>query len=101
MTKVLISYQLPQSLDASELRSWLGDQMRVLSGDSAELLPGSPADPPRDHLLRFALGSDLSRSAEDRIAELLTDMRMLGLQPRLVAVSDARDWGRRRHAESL
>jgi hypothetical protein len=31
--------------------------------------------------VRFALESDAARSAEDRIAELVTDMRMLGLGP--------------------
>jgi hypothetical protein len=36
--------------------------------------------------VRFALDSDTARSAEDRIADLVTDMRMLGLRPETVAV---------------
>ena len=90
MIEVLISYQLPESLAEAELRSWLGDQMRVLSGEAAEVQPpGSADDPHRNYLLRFALGTDPTRSADDRIAELVTDMRMLGLRPETVAVHRA------------
>lgn len=90
MIEVLISYQLPESLAEAELRSWLSDQMRVLSGEAAEVLPpGSADDPFRNYLLRFALGADPTRSADDRIAELVTDMRMLGLRPEIAAVSTA------------
>ena len=90
MIEVLISYQLPESLAEAELRSWLGDQMRVLSGEAAEVQPpGSADDPHRNYLLRFALGADPTRSADDRIAELVTDMRMLGLRPEIVAMSHA------------
>lgn len=90
MIEVLIAYQLPESLAEAELRSWLGDQMRVLSGEAAEVLPpGSADDQHREYLLRFALGADPTRSADDRIAELVTDMRMLGLRPEIIAVHRA------------
>jgi hypothetical protein len=90
MIEVLISYQLPESLDESELRSWLAGQMSALSAEGvAFLLPESAADHDRDGLVRFALDPHASCSVEDRIAGLVTDMRMLGLRPETVAVHDA------------
>jgi hypothetical protein len=90
MIEVLISYQLPANLDESALRSWLANQMQALSAEAVAFLPpGSAADHDRDGLVRFALDSDAACSAEDRIADLVTDMRMLGLRPETVAVYDA------------
>ena len=90
MIEVLISYQLPESLDESELRSWLADRMQALSAEAVAFLPPESAvDHDRDGLVRFALAADAARSAEDRIADLVTDMRMLGLRPETVAVHHA------------
>ena len=86
MIEVLISYQLPAGLDESELRSWLAGRMRALSAEAVAFLPpASVVDHDRDGLVRFALDSDAASSAEDRIADLVTDMRMLGLRPETVA----------------
>jgi hypothetical protein len=87
MIEVLISYQLPESLDEPELRSWLADQMHALSAEEVAFLPpdGSTAHD-REGLVRFTLDSDTDSSAKDRIADLCTDMRMLGLRPETVAV---------------
>jgi hypothetical protein len=90
MIEVLISYHLPESLDESELRSWLAGQMQALSAVPVAFLPPESAvDHDRDGLVRFALEADAARSAEDRIADLVTDMRMLGLRPETVAVHHA------------
>jgi hypothetical protein len=90
MFEVLISYQLPGILDEPELGSWLADQMQALSVEAVAFLPPESAvDPDRDGLVRFALEADGARSAEDRIADLVTDMRMLGLRPETVAVQPA------------
>ena len=90
MIEVLISYQLPEILDEPELRSWLAGQMQALSAEAVAFLPPeSPVDHDRDGLVRFALEADAARSAEDRIADLVTDMRMLGLRPETVAVHHA------------
>lgn len=86
MIEVLISYQLPAGLDESELHSWLAGRMQALSAEAVAFLPpGSVVDHDRDGLVRFTLDSDAASSAEDRIADLVTDMRMLGLRPETVA----------------
>ena len=90
MIEVLISYQLPEILDEPELRSWLADRMQALSAEAVAFLPPESAvDHDRDGLVRFALEADAARSAEDHIADLVTDMRMLGLRPEAVAVHHA------------
>src|SRR5437588_9112985 len=97
MIEVLISYQLPEILDEPELRSWLADRMQALSAETVAFLPPESAvDHDRDGLMRFALEADAARSAEDRIADLVTDMRMLGLRPETVAVHHAQQVGRGR-----
>jgi hypothetical protein len=90
MIEVLISYGRPDSLDEPELRSWLAGQMQALLAEAVTFLPrDGHTDPDRDGLVRFALEADAARSAEDRIADLVTDMRMLGLRPETVAVHHA------------
>ena len=87
MIEVLISYARPESLDEPQLRSWLANQVQALSAEAVTFLPpDEPTAHDRDGLVRFALDSDTARSAEDRIADLVTDMRMLGLRPETVAV---------------
>jgi hypothetical protein len=87
MIEVLISYARPDSLEEPELRSWLGNQAQALSAEAVTFLPpDGPTDHDRDGLVRFALDSDTARSVEDRIADLVTDMRMLGLRPEADAV---------------
>ena len=90
MIEVDISYQLPKILDEPELRSWLAGQMPALSAEVVVLLPPEHSvGQGRDGLVRFALDADAARSVEDRIADLVTDMRMLGLRPETVAVRHA------------
>jgi hypothetical protein len=80
--EVLISYCRPAALDEPELRAWLADQVQTLAAQPVTFLPPAPTmDHDRDGIVRFALDADAARSAEDRIAELVTDMRMLGLGP--------------------
>jgi hypothetical protein len=80
--EVLISYCRPAALDEPELRAWLADQVQTLAAQPVTFLPPEPTmDHDRDGIVRFALDADAARSAEDRIAELVTDMRMLGLGP--------------------
>jgi hypothetical protein len=87
MIEVLIAYARPESLDEPELRLWLANQLHTLSAEAVTFLPPDrPTDHDRDALVRFALDSDTVRLAEDRIADLVTDMRMLGLRPETVAV---------------
>lgn len=90
MIEILISYCRPESLDEPELRAWLADQVQTLSAEAVTFLPPEPTmDHDRDGLVRFALDADTACSAEDHIAELVTDMRMLGLGPDTVAVYHA------------
>jgi hypothetical protein len=102
MIEVLISYARPESLDEPELRSWLANQVQTLSAEAVTFLPAEGlTDHDRGGLVRFALDSDTARSAEDRIADLVTDMRMLGLRPETVVVHHAQQQVPGRQPRSL
>lgn len=86
MPELLISFRRPASLAAEDLRSWLANQTRAF-GLLAGRLAAEPAasDAPGPSLLQVSLPPEAGRTADDRITELLTDMRMLGLNPEIVA----------------
>jgi hypothetical protein len=101
MIEVVISYQLPEILDEPELRSWLAGQMPALSAEVVLLPPEHSVGQGRDGLVRFGLDADAARSVEDRIADLVTDMRMLGLRPETVVVHHAQQQVPGRQPRSL
>ena len=91
MPELLISFRRPASLAAEDLRSWLANQTRAF-GLLAGRLAAEPAasDAPGPSLLQVSLPPEAGRTADDRITELLTDMRMLGLNPHSLRQSTVR-----------
>jgi len=88
MPELLISFRRPPSLAPADLRGWLASQGRgfaALSGRLATAPATSHAVGADPSLLRVSLPAGTGRTADDRITELLGDMRMLGLNPQIVA----------------
>lgn len=86
--ELLISFRRPPSLAPAHLRGWLASQsgaFAALSGRFAAVPAASAAGGGDHSLLRVSLPAGTGRSADDRITELLGDMRMLGLNPQIVA----------------
>jgi hypothetical protein len=86
VSEVLISFQWPASITASELRSWIASRAQTLTG--ALTLTGPPGLESRPPLLRVELRDDSWEPAEEQITGLVTDMRLLGLRPQVVPASD-------------
>lgn len=82
MAEVLIRLQRPAFL-TPELRAWLADRMdggrAVLSRERTD----------RSHrgalLLRLEVPTEPDDAVEDEVADLMTDLRLLGLRPALVS----------------
>lgn len=85
MIELVISYRRPQGFAESELRSWLAHQASGLHAIGATVAVGAadPAGPPEhEHqLLRVQVSDATASDIEGCLADLLTDMRLLGLQP--------------------
>jgi len=93
MPELLISFRRPASLAAEDLRSWLANQTRafaLLAGRLAAEPATSDAPGAGPSLLEVSLPPGAGRTADDRITELLTDMRMLGLNPHSLRQSTVR-----------
>jgi hypothetical protein len=91
MPELLISFRRPPSLAQADLYGWFASQDRALAALSGRLEAGattSHAAETDPSLLRVSLPAGRGRSADDRITELLADMRMLGLNPQIVAPDD-------------
>ncbi len=71
MAEVLISFQRPDSLTESEMRAWVTQRSDV--GQPSLMLSRS--------LLRVEVDAD----TDEQLAELMLDMRLLGLRPAVVA----------------
>jgi hypothetical protein len=92
--ELVISYTRPQGLAERELDSWLTQQTSGLHAIGATVVVGAadPAGPPeRGHrVLRVKVPDASATEAEAFIADLLTDMRLIGLQPKLTRAPAAR-----------
>jgi len=86
VTEVLISFKRPASLSETEVQNWISKQA---SGRQPELILSRRhlADGPV-LLLRVALGTGSSTAADEQLADLVMDMRLLGLRPRVVSRLD-------------
>jgi hypothetical protein len=82
MSEVLIRLQRPALL-TPELRAWLADRMNggraVLSRERTN---GSDRG---DLLLRVEIGAHPNDGVQEEVADLMTDLRLLGLRPALVS----------------
>jgi hypothetical protein len=90
------------SVSADELDRWLEQQVRELRAEAphgtvrlSRLTQGRPgADLELGWLVELELAEDEPLLAGDRLADALRDMRLLGLQPTLLAPRDAWTNGR-------
>jgi hypothetical protein len=90
------------SVSADELDRWLEQQVRELRADAphgtvrlSRLTQGRPgADLELGWLVELELAEEEPLLAGDRLADALRDMRLLGLQPTLLAPRDAWTNGR-------
>jgi hypothetical protein len=76
--EVLISFQRPASMSRSEMRAWVSERAR--NGQPAVTL--SAAD--EAELLRVEVRDDSIEAATEQLADLMLDMRLLGLCPTVV-----------------
>ncbi len=82
MTDVLIRLARPATM-TPELRAWIGDRL----GPRRAILTrrrGGPGEPTL--LLRISTDTAVERTNEEDLDDLLTDLRLLGLAPTLLAV---------------
>ena len=83
MTEVLIAFRRPPSLSASELREWVRDLRTEGGGALAVSEPeGASADELR---LRVEIDDRAGKAAGEELADLMTDMRLLGLRPAVLS----------------
>jgi hypothetical protein len=90
------------SVSADELERWLEQQVRELRAEAphgtvrlSRLTEGRPgADLEPGWLVELELAEEEPLLAGDRLADALRDMRLLGLQPTLLAPRDAWTNGR-------
>jgi hypothetical protein len=83
--EVLISLNRPASMSDSDLQAWISQQ--ATGHEPAPVLSRRhPSDGPA-LLLRVALGAASAGGADERLADLMMDMRLLGLRPTIVSRS--------------
>jgi hypothetical protein len=82
VVELLIGFDRPESLPDSELRSWIDERDRT--GRPALAL-GRAVGGRTSELLWVTAASDAMATAEDQVADLILDMRLLGLRPTVVA----------------
>jgi hypothetical protein len=83
VAEVLISFHRPASMSKSEMRAWVSERARV--GQPAVALgaaSGAESDP---LVLRVEVREDRMEAAEEQLADLMMDMRLLGLRPAIVS----------------
>jgi hypothetical protein len=82
MAEILIRLQRPAFL-TPELRAWLADRM---DGGRAVLARERTNGSDRGALLlRVEVPREYDEAVEDEVADLMTDLRLLGLRPALVS----------------
>jgi hypothetical protein len=96
MVKFAIRCQRAVPTDTDELDRWLEQRMRQLRGDAPtgtlrvsrlnQGMPGGPVD--IGWLLEFELPESELPLIDDRLSAAVTDMRLLGFQPTVLAPAD-------------
>lgn len=82
MAEILIRLKRPALL-TPELRAWLAD--RVDGGRAVLARERANGSDRGALLLRVEVGDDADEGVQDQVADLLTDLRLLGLRPALVS----------------
>jgi len=67
---------------ASELRAWISE--RAQSGNPMLMLDGSQSGRDEAQILRVHVQADCVQAADEQLADLMLDMRLLGLRPSVV-----------------
>lgn len=83
MSEVLIAFRRPPSMSASELRTWVS-ALRLGCGRGLAL-SGSEGSSAAELRLRVQFDDRAGKAAEEELTDLMTDMRLLGLRPAVVA----------------
>ncbi len=86
MTEVLISYKMPASLSEIEIQAWINKQ--ATSRQPALILTSRHLGDGPVLILRVAPGSSSATAANEQLADLMMDMRLLGLCPTVVSRRD-------------
>jgi hypothetical protein len=82
MAEVLIAFRRPLSMSASELRIWVSDLRRARG---RALAVWGPEESATDELrLRVEINDGTAEAGVEELADLMTDMRLLGLRPAVV-----------------
>jgi hypothetical protein len=82
MAEVLIGFRRPESMSEAAMRSWM--ESRVAARRPVIAL-GASNDAEPDGVLRMTVTGHEDGAAEDQIADLMLDMRLLGLRPTVVS----------------
>jgi hypothetical protein len=83
VSEVWISFQRPASMTELEMRSWI--TKRAGAGQPELALRGRAGSPDQARLLRAELHAESIESADEQLADLMMDMRLLGLRPSIVS----------------
>ena len=82
MAEVVIAFQRPPQMSPSQLDEWVSDV--TLAGQRA-LAVSAPEESADDGLrLRVQIDDDAVQTSVEELADLMTDMRLLGLRPEVV-----------------
>ena len=80
VTEVMISFERPPSMSDAEMRAWIAERAR--SDEPAIALDGPERGTAQ--LLHVELPARSTEAAEAQLADLMMDMRLLGLRPEVV-----------------
>ena len=82
MAEVVIAFRRPPQMSPSQLEEWVSDV--TLAGQRA-LVVSAPEESTDDGLrLQVQIDDDAVRTSVEELADLMTDMRLLGLRPEVV-----------------
>jgi hypothetical protein len=85
VAEVLVSFELPWSMSGSEMRAWINERAQTRS-PAITLCVTDCAD--RDpQVLRVQVPGEWTGAAEDQLADLVMDMRLLGLRPTILSAA--------------
>jgi hypothetical protein len=79
MMAVLISFERPASMSESEMRAWI--TRRAMDHQLALVLSRSDGSANQSRLLRVEVRADSIEATEEKLTDLMLDMRLLGLRP--------------------
>jgi hypothetical protein len=84
--EIVIAFQRPPSMSTAELRAWVVD--RALERQRALALSAPGASWGQRFRLRVETDDEATDTAEEELAELMLDMRLLGFEPVVVAPAE-------------